>query len=460
MGEKIPMMHWPNRALLRTVMAAALGGSLLGFDTAVIAGATFSLTSYFHLSPALLGVTVSAALWGTIAGAMTGGVLGRRFGGRTSLFFLASCYLVSAVGCALSTSLASLLIFRIIGGIGMGGSSVVAPVYIAEVAPPIWRGRLVGAFQINIIGGILLAYLSNFLVGLFPLGDSEWRWQMGVAAVPAALFLFALLGIPESARWLAGRGRLAEANDALRKLGSTGEDLHEVLQSIRQAPSSKAEKLFQRRHLRPIVLALALAAFNQLIGINAVLYYLNDIFAMAGFERTSQNGQAVVVGVVMLVATVVALTLIDRFGRRVLLLSGSIGLALCLSGIVIILKSQHYQSLLLVLVLGYIACFAFSQGAVIWVYLSEIFPAGVREQGQSLGSSTHWVMNALVSFLFPVIAAYSRTGPFVAFLVIVIFQFFAVLLFFPETKGITLDAIGRQIDGQGGMSGTEGNVGI
>jgi len=424
-------------------MAAALGGSLLGFDTAVIAGATSSLTSYFHLSPALLGATVSAALWGTIAGAMAGGVLGKRFGGRTSLFFLASCYLISALGCALSTSLMSLMLFRIIGGIGMGGSSVVAPVYIAEVAPSVWRGRLVGAFQINIIGGILLAYLSNYLVGTFSLGLNEWRWQLGVAAAPAALFLAALLGIPESARWLAARGRLAKASDALRKLGFSGEkELHEILNSAHQHRSSTSGKLFRRAYLRPIVLALSLAAFNQLIGINAVLYYLNDIFAMAGFERASQNGQAVVVGIVMLVATVVALTLIDRFGRRVLLLSGSVGLAICLSGIAFIFNTRSHESLLLPLVLGYIACFAFSQGAVIWVYLSEIFPSSVREQGQSLGSSTHWVMNALVSFLFPVVASYSRTGPFIGFLLVVLMQFFAVLLFFPETKGMSLDSVG------------------
>ena len=444
-----------NRTLLRTVMAAALGGSLLGFDTAVIAGATFSLTSYFHLSPAMLGVTVSAALWGTIAGAMTGGILGKRFGGRTSLFFLASCYLASALGCALSPSLVSLMLFRVIGGIGMGGSSVVAPVYIAEVAPPAWRGRLVGAFQINIICGILLAYLSNFVVGMFAFGLNEWRWQLGVAAAPAALFMFALLGIPESARWLAVKGRLAEARDALTKLGFTGDkELRDILNSVEQRPSSKSDRLFQLAYLRPIVLALALAAFNQLIGINAVLYYLNDIFAMAGFGRQSQNGQAVVVGVVMLVATMAALSLIDRFGRRVLLLMGSVGLAICLSGIAYIFSSHSHESLLLPLVLGYIACFAFSQGAVIWVYLSEIFPTSVREQGQSLGCSTHWVMNALVSFLFPVVAAYSRTGPFIGFLLIVVAQFVAVLLFFPETKAVPLDSAGLRVETGGRTDAT------
>ena len=441
------MVHWPNRTLLRTVMAAALGGSLLGFDTAVIAGATHSLTSYFHLSPALLGVTVSAALWGTIVGAMTAGVLGRRFGGRASLMILATCYLISALGCAISTSLMSLLIFRFIGGLGMGGSSVIAPVYIAEIAPPAWRGRLVGAFQVNIIGGILFAYLSNFLIGLCVMGTNEWRWQLGVAAVPAALFLTALLSIPQSARWLAARGRLDDAKSVLKKLGSTAEEeFADILESLKQDAYSNSDKLFQRQYSRPIFLALTLAAFNQLIGINAVLYYLNDIFAMAGFDRTSQNGQAVAVGAVMLLATLLALAFIDRFGRRMLLLSGSVGLVICLAGIAAIFHFQKYESLLLVLLMGYIACFAFSQGAVIWVYLSEIFPARVRAQGQSLGSSTHWVINAVVSFSFPVVAAYSRAGPFVVFLLVVTVQFFAVLLFFPETSGITLEAIGRRTD--------------
>jgi len=442
------MVRWPNRVLLRTVMAAALGGSLLGFDTAVIAGSTHSLSDQFHLSPALLGVTVSAALWGTIAGAMSAGLLGRRLGGRTSLMILATCYLISALGCAFSNAWIPLLIFRFIGGLGMGGSSVIAPIYIAEIAPPAWRGRLVGAFQINIIGGILFAYFSNFLVGLCALGEREWRYQLGVAAIPAALFLVALLSIPHSARWLAARGRLDEARSVLKQLGFAADaDLADILASLRSDADSKSDRLFQRQYRRPIFLALSLAAFNQLIGINAVLYYLNDIFAMAGFDRTSQNSQAVAVGAVMLIATLLALTFIDRFGRRVLLLSGSVGLVICLAGIAAIFQFQRYESLLLVLLMGYIACFAFSQGAVIWVYLSEIFPARVRPQGQSLGSSTHWVINAVVSFLFPIVAAYSRAGPFVIFLVIVIVQFLAVLLFFPETSGESLESIERRLEG-------------
>lgn len=441
------MIHLLNGRLVRTVLAAALGGSLLGFDTAVIAGAIQSLITTFELSPAELGFTVSAALWGTVAGAMGAGALGRRFGGRTSLLILAACYLISALGCAFSHSWASLLLFRFIGGLGMGGSSVIAPVYIAEVAPPAWRGRLVGAFQINVIGGILLAYFSNYLIGLASLGALEWRWQLGVAAAPAALFFLMLLGIPPSARWLAMRGRLDESQAVLRKLGSPNPEaeLARILASLEEDAGPSPDRLFQWRYRRPILLAVALAMFNQLIGINAVLYYLNDIFAMAGFDRTSQNLQAVAVGAVMLIATLVALSVIDRFGRRTLLLVGSVGLGVCLAGIAAIFHLRQFEHFLLALVVGYVGFFAFSQGAVIWVYLSEIFPSRVRSQGQSLGSSTHWIMNALISAAFPLLAAQSQAGPFVLFFVMVVLQFFVVLLFFPETRGVTLEEIQQRM---------------
>lgn len=441
------MTHPLNGVLVRTVLAAALGGSLLGFDTAVISGAIHSLTATFQLSPAELGFTVSAALWGTVVGAMGAGALGRRFGGRTSLLILASCYFISALGCAFSTSWTALLLFRFIGGLGMGGSSVIAPVYIAEVSPPAWRGRLVGAFQINIIGGILLAYLSNYLIGLFSFGGLEWRWQLGVAAAPAALFFLMLLGIPPSARWLAMRGQLQESKAVLRKLGSANPDaeLAGILAALKEDTGPSPDQLLQRRYQRPILLALALAMFNQLIGINAVLYYLNDIFAMAGFDRTSQNLQAVAVGAVMLIATLVALSVIDRFGRRTLLLVGSVGLAVCLAGIATIFHLHQYEQYLLALVVGYVGFFAFSQGAVIWVYLSEIFPSRVRAQGQSLGSSTHWIINALLSAAFPLLAAWSQTGPFVLFFAMVVLQFFVVLFFFPETRGVSLEEIQRRM---------------
>jgi SP family arabinose:H+ symporter-like MFS transporter len=437
-----------NVTLIRTVLAAALGGSLLGFDTAVISGATHSLSEVFALSPAKLGVTVSAALWGTVIGSMGAGRLEHRFGGRTSLLILAVCYVISAFGCALSLNWTSLVLFRFVGGLGMGGSSVIAPVYIAEIAPAAWRGRLVGAFQINIIVGILLAYLSNFLIGLATLGALEWRWQFGVAAAPATLFLLMLLGNPPSARWLVLRGRVHEARRVLTKLGSLDPDdeLARMQASLKQDAGPKTDSLFQRKYRRPVLLAVALAMFNQLIGINCVLYYLNDIFAMAGFDRTSQNLQAVTVGGTMLFATLCALALIDRFGRRTLLLVGSVGLGLCLTGMTVIFKLGQYREVLLVLVVGYVGFFAFSQGAVIWVYLSEIFPGRVRAQGQSLGCSTHWIMNALISGTFPLLAARSQAGPFVVFLVMVVLQFFAVWLFFPETSGVTLEDMQRRIE--------------
>jgi len=446
-----------NGTLIRTVFVAALGGSLLGFDTAVIAGSTQGLTQVFNLSPTALGFTVSAALWGTVLGAMAAGWLGRAVGGRTSLLILASCYLISALGCAFSTSWTWLLIFRFVGGLGMGGSSVIAPVYIAEIAPAAWRGRLVGAFQINIIGGILLAYLSNYVIGMFMLGDHEWRWQLGIAAAPAALFLLMLIGIPQSPRWLIAQGRSREAEQVLRTLGSPQpkEELETIRASLQADTGPSPDQLFQWRYRRPILLALVLAMFNQLIGINAVLYYLNDIFQMAGFDRTSQNAQAVAVGATMLIATIVALSLIDRFGRRTLLLVGSVGLAICLAAIATIFHIHQYQHLLLMFLVGYVAFFAFSQGAVIWVYLSEIFPDRVRAQGQSLGSSTHWIMNAIVSAAFPVIATQSQSGPFFMFLVMVILQFVVVWMFFPETSGVRLEDIQRRL---GTTDGTDGVV--
>jgi MFS transporter, SP family, arabinose:H+ symporter len=436
-----------NGTLLRSVAVAALGGSLLGFDTAVVSGATHSLTHTFSLTPGELGITVSAALWGTVVGAIGAGPFGRRLGARSSLLALAACYLVSSIGCAVSPSWALLLLSRFIGGLGMGGSSVIAPVYIAEVAPPAWRGRLVGAFQINIIIGILLAYLSNYLVGLFSLGALEWRWELGIAAIPAAIFCVTLLGNPPSARWLAMQGRRQEARATLEKLGSLDPEaeLALIFASVNEPRYAGADRLFQWRHRRPITLAILLAVFNQLIGINAVLYYLNDIFGMAGFSRTSQNLQAVAVGGVMLIATLLALSLIDRFGRRTLLLVGSVGLAVCLAGIADIFYMRSYEQVLLLLVIGYVGFFAFSQGSVIFVYLSEIFPGRVRAQGQSLGCTTHWVMNALISAAFPVLAARSAAGPFVIFFVMVVLQFFAVLLFFPETSGITLEEMQERI---------------
>ena len=437
-----------NFHLLRSIVVGALGGLLFGFDTAVISGTTHSITQIFGLSAGQLGFTVSAALCGTVIGSMCAGYLGQWLGGRDSLRILAACYLVSALGCAFAPNWYALLSSRFIGGLGIGGSSVIGPVYIAEVAPAAWRGRLVGTFQINIVVGILVAYLSNYLIGLQSLGTNEWRWQLGVAAIPALLFLMLLIGNPPSARWLAMKNRISEARDVLRQLGSADPDaeLAEIVASVRTTSAADTEALFQRKYLRPIYLAIAIAMFNQLVGINAVLYYLDDIFGMAGFDKVSGNLQAVAVGASNLIATFIAMSLIDRIGRKMLLLIGSVGMAICLGGAASIFFTQQHQSLLLFLIVGYVGFFGLSQGAVIWVYISEIFPNRVRAKGQSLGSSTHWIMNAIVSGVFPVLATRSAGYPFLFFCGMVILQFFVVFFLFPETKGVTLEQMQQHLE--------------
>ncbi|HEX4544454.1 MAG TPA: sugar porter family MFS transporter [Candidatus Acidoferrum sp.] len=436
-----------NSTLLKATAVGALGGLLFGFDTAVIAGTTHQLSQVFNLTPATLGLTVSIALWGTVIGAMSAGVIGQRFGGRETLRILAVFYVLSALGCALAFNWPMLVLARFLGGLGIGGSSVLGPVYIAEIAPGKWRGRLVGLFQINIVIGILLAYFSNYRIAQLGLGANDWRWMFGVAAAPALLFLIMLFGIPQSPRWLATQNRLEEARSVLKLIGSSDPDgeLKEIVDSIHLERAQKSEALFSRKYRLPIFLAVTIGMFNQLSGINAILYYLNDIFAAAGFSKLSGDLQTVAVGAMNLVATLVAMTVIDKLGRKALLLIGSVGTACCLSGVSAIFFTNHYQNYLVWFLVGYIAFFAISQGAVIWVYIGEVFPNRVRAKGQSLGSSSHWVMNAVISLIFPVIAKSSGAYPFVFFAAMMVVQFFVVLFFYPETKGITLEQLQHRL---------------
>jgi sugar porter (SP) family MFS transporter len=400
------------------------------------------------LSPAELGFTVSSALWGTVLGAALSGILGDKLGGRDTLRILAACYIVSALGCAFALNWPMLILFRFIGGLGIGGSSVLGPVYIAEIAPAQWRGRLVGCFQINIVIGILAAYLSNYLIGLAGLGANEWRWQLGVAAGPAILFLLMLFGIPQSPRWLVTKNRSEEAMAVLTKLRAGGlayAELREILDSVHPEKLKGSEPLFQLRYLKPIFLAVSVAMFNQLAGVNAILYYLNDIFAMAGFGKISSDIQAVAIGAMNLLATLLAMVLIDRIGRRMLLLIGSVGLAITLSGISWVFLSHQHQSWLVYLLVGYIGFFAVSQGAVIWVFIGEVFPNRVRAKGQALGSSTHWVMNAIISGIFPILATRSGAYPFLFFTAMVILQFIVVFFCYPETKGFSLEELQHEL---------------
>jgi len=437
-----------NFYLVKSIIVGALGGLLFGFDTAVIAGTTHQLTQVFHLSAGELGFTVSIALWGTVIGAMFSGILGDRIGGRESLRILAAFYVISALGCAFAWSWPALLFFRFIGGLGIGGSSVLGPVYIAEIAPARWRGLLVGSFQINIVIGILVAYLSNYLLGLVDFGMNEWRWQLGVAALPALLFFIMLFGIPRSARWLVTKNRIPEAREVLEQLGSPdgASELDDIVESIHVDGVAHSEPLFQKKYWKPIYLAVTVAAFNQLAGINAILYYLNDIFGMAGFSKMSGDLQAVAVGAMNLLATFLAMTVIDRLGRKTLLLIGGAGMVFCLSGVAMVFFTQQHQAMLVWLLVAYIAFFAISQGAVIWVYISEVFPNRVRSKGQSLGSSTHWVMNAIIAFIFPIIAQrFGGAYPFVFFAAMMALMFFVVLFTYPETKGVTLEQMQHKL---------------
>ncbi len=438
-----------NSILLKSTIVGALGGLLFGFDTAVIAGAEDALKNLYHLTPSQLGFTVAIALVGTIIGAITAGPLGQKIGGRQALRIMAVLYVLSAVGCAFASSTwwPSLLIARFIGGLGIGGSSVLGPVYLAELAPAKWRGRLVGMFQINIVVGILLAYFSNFVIAKFNLGPLEWRVQLGIAALPALLFLIMLFGIPRSSRWLVTQNRIDEARSVLQMMGTpdTEVELREIIDSVRHDSSRDTEPLFSRKYRLPIFLAISIGMFNQLAGINAILYYSNYIFTTAGFSKASGNLQSVMIGAMNLCATLLAMSVIDKLGRKTLLLIGSVGTALSLAGVAAIFFLNVHQSLLVWLLVSYIFFFAISQGAVIWVYISEVFPTRVRSKGQSLGSSAHWITNAIIAWTFPILARKSGGTPFVVFAAMMVLQFFVVLFIYPETKGFTLEEMQHQL---------------
>jgi SP family arabinose:H+ symporter-like MFS transporter len=430
--------------LLKSTIVGALGGLLFGFDTAVIAGTTQQLTVIYNLTSFTLGLTVFIGLLGTVIGAMSAGVIGQRIGGREALRIMAILYTISALGCAFAWNWPALMVFRLIGGLGIGGSSVLGPVYIAELAPAKWRGRMVGLFQINIVVGILLAY---YLISLLNLGDLQWRWQLGVAAIPSILFLIMLYGIPRSSRWLVTQNKTDEALDVLKMMGSPDSEaeLREIMDSIHLERGMAAEPLFKRQYRLPIFLAITIGLFNQLSGINAILYYSNFIFAAAGFSQLSGALQTVLVGAMNLVATLVGMSLIDKLGRKTLLLIGSVGMAICLSCVAAVFFTNTHQDALVWLLMAYIAFFAISQGAVIWVYIAEVFPNRVRAKGQSLGSSSHWIMNALISLIFPILAKSSGGLPFAFFAAMMALQFFVVLFIYPETKGITLEQLQRKL---------------
>ena len=444
----------PARAQLRIITAVSLAGLLFGFGTAVVSGITQSLRTVFDLTPMGLGVAVSAALWGTVVASVSLGRVGDRFGSREALKGVGALYLLSALGCALAWNLTSFVLCRFLTGLAIGGSSILAPIYITEVSPAEERGARVGQFQINVVVGILLAYLSNFILDAAVDGAAVWRWKLAVAALPALLFLAVMQLVPRSPRWLISKGRLEEAIASLRALGNPSPesaarqiDAAEAAAQRTVRSDTPADRLSWRRHRKPIILAIAIGMFNQLSGINAILYYLGDIFSFAGFNTLSANAQSVVVGMANLVVTLAAMTLIDRVGRKPLLLAGSVITALAQGAVAAILFAGHGQKLLLPLLVVFIVGFAASQGAVIWVYLSEIFPTSVRARGQSVGVAAHWITNAMLAGAFPSMAALSKSLPFFFFSAMMVLQLLFVAFYLPETKGVELESMDRAVSG-------------
>jgi sugar porter (SP) family MFS transporter len=438
----------PNINLTKATLTGALGGLLFGFDTVVIAGAIDALVRLYNLTPQNKGLTVAIGLVGTVIGALGAGQVGQKLGSRETLRLTAVLYVVSAVGCGLAWSWPSFLVFRFIGGLGIGASSVLGPVYIAELAPAKWRGRMVAAFQFNVVFGIMVAYTSNYVIRTMHLGATEWRWQVGIASVPAIAFLILLFGIPRSPRWSASQNRIDEALGVLKMMGEADPEgeLKDIRAALAEEHATAHERVFQWKYRYPLFLAISIGAFNQLAGINAILYYINDIFASAGFSQISGDQQAIAIGATNFVFTLIGMSLIDKLGRKTLLLIGAVGTASCLAGVAWIFGTNTHPGALLWLLITYIAFFAVSQGAVIWVYIGEVFPNSVRSKGQGLGSASHWFMNTIIQLEFPVlVATIGKSAPFIFFAAMTVVQFLVVLFVYPETKGQTLEALQRKL---------------
>ena len=438
----------PNIHLMKATLTGALGGLLFGFDTVVISGAIDALVRLYGLTPWDKGWTVAIALVGTVVGALGAGVVGQKLGGRETLRITAVLYVVSAIGSGLAWSWPVLMVFRFLGGLGIGASSVLGPVYIAELAPAKWRGRLVGIFQFNVVLGILVAYLSNYGIRLLHLGAAEWRWQVGVAAAPAVGFLVLLYGIPRSPRWSASRNQIDEALAVLKLMGEPNPkgELEDIRSALAEEHASAHRPVFRWKYRLPLFLAISIGAFNQLEGINAILYYLNSIFTSAGFSQISGDQQAIAIGFTNLIFTMVGMALIDKLGRKTLLLIGAAGTASCLAGVAWLFRTHSHPGALVWILVTYIAFFALSQGAVIWVYIGEVFPNAVRSKGQGVGNASHWIMNTIIALEFPVVVHSLNTEtPFIFFAVMTVAQFLVVLFVFPETKGQTLEELQRRL---------------
>jgi MFS transporter, SP family, arabinose:H+ symporter len=431
-----------NKNLIIWSVTVALGGFLFGMDVAVISGAEQVIQKVWKLNDLMHGTAIAMALYGTVVGSLIGSYPANKFGRKKTLFWIGILFFLSSIGAAVADDVNIFMVFRFIGGLAIGASSVVAPIYISEIAPPKYRGRMVIAFQLNIVAGILFAYVSNYLlqgVG----GVNDWRWMLGVVAIPSVLFSIFMLFTPESPRWL-----LLNRNDetAARKVFElSGAPADELIREIKNTTVQRSEPLFSGKFNKLILLAFLIAFFNQLSGINAIIYFAPRVFEMAGLEKDSAFLSSAGIGIVNLLFTLLGWYLIDRKGRRALMLIGSVGYIISLSLITFSFSSGSQGGITWYVFL-FIAAHAIGQGAVIWVFISEIFPNSIRAKGMSLGSLTHWVFAAIVSQVFPFFAkTVGGSYIFGFFAVMMVLQLLFVWKMMPETKGLSLESMENKI---------------
>ena len=433
-----------NRRLFLWALTSALAGFLFGFDTVVISGAEQTIQSVWKLDSAMHGLCTSAALWGTVLGAVFGGWPTERWGRQRTLLWVGTLYFVSAVASGLAPDPYTFIVARFIGGVGVGIATVASPLYISEISPPRYRGRLAGMFQFNIVFGILVAFVSNYLLGRYLEPNVAWRWMLGVEAIPALVYSLMCLTIPESPRWLIVHARQRDAGVAVfRNIDPdlTEEQLTALADTVEASAGTAGThaRLFTWRLRVPLLLAFLVAFFNQLSGINAILYFAPRIFEWTGLEESAALLQSVGIGVTNLIFTYVGLWLIDRLGRRTLLFIGSLGYIASL-GLCAWAFSVEQFNIVPACIFAFIAAHAVGQGAVIWVFISEIFPNRQRAAGQALGSSTHWLFAALLTLVFPTMAeALPPAVIFGFFCGMMVLQLLWVIFFVPETKGIPLE---------------------
>jgi len=441
-----PYSYFMNSKLVLWSITVGLGGFLFGLDTAVISGAEQTIQKLWNLDGWTHGMAIGMALYGTVFGAAFGGVPADKIGRKKTLLWIGILFFVSAIGAALAPDVYTFMFFRFIGGLSIGASSVVAPVYISEIAPPKYRGRMVISFQVNIVLGILIAYVSNYLL-LGVGGENDWRWMLGIVALPSLIFSGMMLATPESPRWLLlHKGDEAQARQVLALTDpEVDKAVEEIKASAQSEKGNNQEPFFSGKYSLPIILAFLFAFFNQVSGINAVIYYAPRIFEMTGAGEASALQSTAGIGVVNLIFTFLGWYLIDRFGRRTLMFMGSLGYILSLALIAFSFYTESY-TYVPVYIFAFIASHAIGQGAVIWVFISEIFPNSVRASGMSLGSLTHWVFAALIASIFPVFAAKFGGGPIFAFFsIMMVFQLIYVWRMMPETKGVSLEDLQKRL---------------